>query len=291
VALNCVANGKVLRSGAFERIWIQPAASDAGSAVGAAFAKWHLIDEHERPAGRSGDQMRGAALGPRVPEHEVERWLSQVDVPHRTFADRDELHRAVADHLAEGAVVGWFQGAMEFGPRALGHRSILADPRNPTVRERLNRSVKGREDFRPFAPCVLAEHAPTWFDLDHPSPYMLLVAQVRDEHLVGVADEPATLVDRASVARSTIPACTHVDGSARIQTVTSDDHVELHGLLRAFHERTGCPLLVNTSFNRAGDPIVRTPDQALQTARDAGMDVLVVEHALIALATAEEVAR
>ena len=281
VALNCVANGRLRTSGAFDDIWVQPAAGDAGSALGAALSHWHEAQGRERSA-RNGDTMAGAFLGPRALPQEIEAWADGVDRPVRRL-DPDDLAAEVADRLADGAVVGWFCGAMEFGPRALGHRSILADPRSPTVRRDLNLRVKGREGFRPFAPAVLAERASEWFDLDGESRFMSFTAQVAAAHRLDVADEPDALADRADVPRSTIPACTHIDGSARVQTVDADTNPDLHRLLRAFDRLTGCPVLVNTSFNRAGEPIVATPEQALRTAVAAGLDLLVVEDHLIDL--------
>ena len=228
VALNCVANGRLVREGPFEQIWVQPAAGDAGGAVGAALALWHLELGHDRRVADGSDSMSGGALGPSIDRAELQRTLDERGIAYRVVEDPAERARIVAERIAAGAVVGWVQGRMEFGPRALGHRSLLADPRDPAVRERLNRIVKGREDFRPFAPAVLADRATDWFELDQPSPYMLVVAAVRGDRLLDVGDEPDELVERGAVARSQIPACTHVDGSARIQTVARGDHPELH---------------------------------------------------------------
>jgi carbamoyltransferase len=289
VALNCVANGRLLREGPFERIWVQPAAGDAGSAVGAALWYWHEERRNRRdrttvPVGElAPDAMAGAALGPSFAGDEVEAWLDREGVDHEVVADPDERCRRVADRLAEGAVVGWFEGRMEFGPRALGHRSILADPRSATVQRDLNVRVKGRESFRPFAPAVLWEHAAEWFDLDRPSPYMLFTFPVAAERLVPVDQEPDDPYQRVQVVRSQIPACTHVDGSARVQTVHPEIAPAFHRLLEAFHRRTGCPVLLNTSFNVAGEPIVCTPDQALATARAAGLDLLVLDDRIVEL--------
>jgi carbamoyltransferase len=282
VALNCVANGRLRAAGTFGDIWVQPAAGDAGSAIGAALALWHETYEQPRTVGE-GDAMRGAFLGPRAHPAEVDGWLARSSVVHRRFDAPEDLAAEVAVELAGGAIVGWFTGAMEFGPRSLGHRSILADPRSPTVRQELNLRVKGREGFRPFAPAVLAERSASWFDLEGASPYMLFTAPVAAAHLLPVEVEPEGFAARSEVPRSTIPACTHIDGSARVQTVDAATNPELHRLLRAFEDRTGCPVLVNTSFNRAGEPIVATPDDALRTARAAGLDLLVVEHAVIDL--------
>jgi carbamoyltransferase len=282
VALNCVANGRILREGPFEALWIQPAAGDAGSAIGAALTYWHGALGRPREA-REGDRMSWAALGPELDPVATQAAIERAGLAHEQADSVDALVGTVADALAAGQVVGWVQGPMEFGPRALGNRSLLADPRNPDVRQRLNRVVKGREDFRPFAPAVLAEHAAAWFELDDPSPYMLLVAPVRAEHLLEVATEPADLDERAAVARSTIPACTHVDGSARIQTVTESSNPRFRRLLAAFEQRTGCPMLVNTSFNRAGEPIVADAGDAIAAARAGGIDLLVLGDHLVRL--------
>lgn len=280
VALNCVANGRILREGPFDEVWIQPAAGDAGSAAGAALSVWHESLSNPRTTdGR--DTMSGAFLGPAVTLDEVDAWVAARDLRTVRAADDDERNRLVAERLAAGDVVGWFSGRMEFGPRSLGHRSILADARSTTVRQRINADVKRREDFRPFGPSVLRERAADWFDLGAAaSPYMLLAASVRPAHLVAVEHEPEDLRDRAHLPRSTIPACTHVDGSARIQTVDVDGGA-LRGLLEAFDALTGCPVLLNTSFNVAGEPIVATPDEALSTARRGGLDLLVVEQHLV----------
>jgi carbamoyltransferase len=289
VALNCVANGRILREGPFEQLWVQPAAGDAGSALGAALWYWHAEagGRRRRTApvrGRLGDdQMRAGALGPSFGADEIERWLDAEGIEHRPIEDVGERCAAVAARLAAGDVVGWFEGAMEFGPRALGHRSILADPRSTTVQRDLNLRVKGRESFRPFAPAVLWERAGEWFELDQPSPYMLQVFRVAADHLLEVGDEPDDPVARVQVPRSDIPACTHVDGTARVQTVHEETNPTFHRLLTEFEAATGCPVLLNTSFNRAGEPIVCTPQDALATARAAGLDLLVLEHCLVAV--------
>lgn len=258
VALNCVANGRLLREGPFADVWVQPAAGDAGSAIGAALWWWHGDQEHHRadrdPRAGACDGMSGAALGPAFTDGEIEGLLVELGLPIEPLDDDVLLDRAVA-LLAGGAAIGWFDGRMEFGPRALGHRSILADPRSATMQAHLNERIKERESFRPFAPAVLWEHATEWFDLDRPSPYMLFTARARDDRL---------------------PACTHVDGSARVQTVHRETHPRFHALLRRFHDVTGCPVLLNTSFNVAGQPIVCTPDEAISTAARAGLDALVL---------------
>jgi carbamoyltransferase len=290
VALNCVANSRLLADGPFDDLWIQPAAGDDGGAMGAALWTAHQILGRPRPGrGVGGDLMRGAFLGPAFGADEVSAWLTDVGQAH---VRPDDVEGVVAERLAAGELVGWFTGAMEFGPRALGHRSILADPRDPEVATRLNLAVKGREGFRPFAPAVLAEDAADWFEIDRPSPYMLRTAPVHPRRRVEVGEasvDEADFVARLALARSTIPACTHVDGSARVQTVDADRNPALHALLSAFRDRTGCPVLLNTSFNRAGEPIVRTPADALRCARAAGLDVVVIEGCVVPLRSQAEV--
>lgn len=287
VAHNCVSNGRVLREGPFEEVWIQPAAGDAGSAVGAALWWWHqrLGHPHERRTSCGAvsglmDGMSGGALGPTFSDAEITTWAQGLPEGDRgeifRTPDLDQLCDLVAEALADGAIVGWFDGALEFGPRALGHRSILADPRSATVQHDLNDRVKGRESFRPFAPAVMWEHAPEWFDIDRPAPYMVTTHQVRADRMRKVENEPSGFVERVQIPRSEIPACTHIDGSSRVQTVHEATNPRFHRLLNAFYRLTGCPILVNTSFNRAGQPIVCTPDEALETARVAGLDMLVV---------------
>src|SRR5262249_52244823 len=256
VALNCVANGKLRREGIFERIWIQPAAGDAGGAVGAALAGYHLFAGAPR-AVQPGDAMAGAYLGPGFTDNEVRFRLAAVGARFSSLA-ADELIRDTAQALADGKAVGWMQGRMEFGPRALGNRSILGDPRSPSMQKVLNLKVKYRESFRPFAPSVLREDVATWFDLDDDSPYMLMVAPVRAEHRREMSAEERALfgIDKLNVPRSAIPAVTHVDYSARVQTVHVDTNPRYHALISAFKELTGCGVLVNTSFNVRGEPIV-----------------------------------
>jgi carbamoyltransferase len=289
VALNCVANGRLLREGPFEDIWIQPAAGDAGGALGAALFVWHqLLDRPRHPEGR--DAQRGSFLGPAYTPEEIDAFLARQGVSGRHFDDEAELLDHVAGLLAEGKVVGWFQGRMEFGPRALGARSILGDPRAPEMQARMNLKIKFRESFRPFAPSVLRERADAWFDLPKgaESPYMLLVAPVREEHRIPLdADALRTLRDdpdlrrRVNVPRSTIPAVTHVDYSARLQTVDAERNPRFHALLRAFERRTGCPVLVNTSFNVRGEPIVCTPEDAYRCFRATEMDALVLGETVL----------
>jgi carbamoyltransferase len=252
VALNCVANGRLLREGGFEKIWIQPAAGDAGCAVGAALAAFYGYLGQPRQSGV--DRMNGSFLGPSFSQRQIETRLLAAGANYRVL-NESELLAATAEALAEGKALGWFQGRMEFGPRALGARSILADPRSPAMQSTLNLKVKRRESFRPFAPAVTLQAAPAWFDLRVESPYMLLVADV---------------------LRREIPAVTHVDNSARVQTVSEDENPRLHALLRAFEERTGCPVLVNTSFNVRGEPVVCTPEDALRCFLGTDIDVLVM---------------
>jgi carbamoyltransferase len=285
VALNCVANGRLLREGPYESIWIQPAAGDAGGALGGALFVWHqLLDKPRHPGGR--DSQKGSFLGPQFSADDVRRFLSGVGAAARRFADEAELLDHLARLLADGKIVGWFSGRMEFGPRALGARSILGDPRSPTMQAAMNLKIKFRESFRPFAPCVLQEHAHWWFGLrpGEESPYMLLVAPVLEQHRAPIpaqdrhtmAHDP-DLRHRVNVVRSTVPAITHVDYSARIQTVDEDRNPRFYRLLKAFYELTGCPILVNTSFNVRGEPIVCTPQDAYRCFMATDMDVLVLE--------------
>ena len=277
VALNCVANGKVLRAGRFRRLWVQPAAGDAGGAVGAALAAYHLFKGQPRRVSPTGDGMSGAYLGPAFPQMEVESRLRALGARFTVVDDRTLLDRTVTA-LVDGKAVGWFQGRMEFGPRALGARSILADPRSPSMQSVLNLKVKYRESFRPFAPSVLREDLPAWFELDDDSPYMLLVAPVAKQHRREMtADEEALFgIDKLNVPRSTIPAVTHVDYSARIQTVHHETNPRYHALLSEFKARTGCPVLVNTSFNVRGEPIVCTPEDAFRCFMGTEIDVLAI---------------
>lgn len=291
VALNCVANGEVLRDGPFERIWIQPAAGDAGGAVGAALATYHgFLGTPRSP--QQPDGMSGCYLGPDFEPDEVRRRLTDAGARSLTLPPDEILDRTAA-LLADGRSVGWFHGRMEFGPRALGHRSILADPRRPETQRTLNLQIKYRESFRPFAPMVMVEDLEEWFELSVPSPYMLLVAPVTeahrgarehdsDRHLSTSADSPAAEgLEKLALVRGDIPAVTHVDYSARIQTVSVDQSPRVHELLRRFKEKTGCPVLVNTSFNVRGEPIVCTPEDAFRCFMGTELDVLVVENCLL----------
>jgi carbamoyltransferase len=282
VALNCVANGKVLRDGAFKRIWIQPAAGDAGGAIGAALSAYHLQAGGARTLGNELDGMSGGYLGPVYSDADIAERLNAVGA--RFQVRRDEaLIADTAQALVNGKAVGWFQGRMEFGPRALGARSILGDARSPTMQKTLNLKVKYRESFRPFAPSVLAEDVADWFDLDTESPYMLLVADVAEKHRRAMTDAERALfgIDKLNVPRSTIPAVTHVDYSARIQTVHRQTNPRYHALISAFKERTGCPVIVNTSFNVRGEPIVCTPEDAFRCFMGTEIETLAIGNCLL----------
>jgi carbamoyltransferase len=282
VALNCVANGKVLRDRTFAEVWVQPAAGDAGGAIGAALAAYHLEFDHPRIRSNSLDGMSGSYLGPAFAADEVADRLTKSGARF-TVLDQDRLIDATVDALTAEKAVGWFQGRMEFGPRALGNRSILADPRNPSMQKTLNLRVKYRESFRPFAPAVLAEHVTEWFEHQGASPYMQFVAAVRSEHRRAMTEEESRLfgIDKLNVPRSTIPAVTHVDYSARLQTVHPETNPRFHALLSRFSARTGCPVLVNTSFNVRGEPIVCTPEDAFRCFMGTEIEALVVGNCLL----------
>jgi carbamoyltransferase len=282
VALNCVANGKVLRDGRFENLWVQPAAGDAGGALGAALTAFHLFQDQPRVTNGALDAMRGSYLGPAFAQEEIERRLSAAGAKYEVLGD-EALLETVAEALAAEKAVGWFQGRMEFGPRALGNRSILGDARSPTMQKTLNLKVKYRESFRPFAPSVLAEDVADWFELDRASPYMLQVADVTPEHRRDMTVEEKSLfgIDKLNVPRSDIPAVTHVDYSARIQTVHRETNPRYHALISAFKERTGCSVLVNTSFNVRGEPIVCTPEDAFHCFMGTEVEVLAVGNCLL----------
>jgi carbamoyltransferase len=289
VALNCVANGRLAREGPFERLWVQPAAGDAGGALGAALFVWHQLLGRPRNVNEC-DGQKGSLLGPRFLGEEIQKFLIRAEVDYRRFESDNDLFRHVAALLADSRVVGWFSGQMEFGPRALGARSILGDPRSPAMQATMNLKIKFRESFRPFAPAVLADEAGEWFDLPagQDSPYMLLVAPVRAEHRVAIPANEAqvmsqdpNLCKRVNVVRSTVPAITHVDYSARLQTVDEVRNPRFYHLLKAFHSLTGCPVLVNTSFNVRGEPIVCTPQEAFRCFLATGMDALVLEDCVV----------
>ena len=286
VALNCTANGALLRARIFEDIWIPGPAGDAGGALGAALLVQHqLLGRERRPQGR--DSLKGCLLGPRYSTPEIRAFLDGEKIAHHHHADETELLGAVVEAMIAGQVVGWFQGRMEFGPRALGSRSIIGDARSPTMQAQMNLRVKFRESFRPFAPSVLAEDAGEWFDLDRESPYMLLTAPVRRARWLPLTDTQRELMrdpdlrQRVNVPRSTIPAVTHVDMSARVQTVDAARHGRYCRLLRAFKVRTGCGVIVNSSFNIRGEPIVCTPQDAVRCFLACDMDVLVLEDCIL----------
>ncbi|MFM8879964.1 MAG: carbamoyltransferase C-terminal domain-containing protein, partial [Verrucomicrobiota bacterium] len=278
VALNCVANGRLLREGPFEGLWIQPAAGDAGAALGAALAAWHGPLERGGVASprtpSPSDAMQGGFLGPEETPEAIESCLKGWDAVWERLGT-DALLDRVVEALVAGRVVGWVQGRLEFGPRALGHRSILGDPRSPDMQSRMNLKVKFRESFRPFAPAVLAERASEFFGLEGESPYMLLVAPVAESQRIPVAHEAEGL-ERLKQLRSRLPAVTHVDGSARIQTVDPARNPLFHALLRRFESATGCPVLINTSFNVRGEPVVSSTDDAYRCFINSRIDVLVV---------------
>ncbi len=283
VALNCVANGKILRDRAFDRIWIQPAAGDAGGALGAALAAHHLFfgKPRFRPSG-GGDSMAGAYLGPSFSQEEIERRLRASGAVFEVLSD-EELFAASAQALVSGQALGWFQGRMEFGPRALGGRSILADPRSPGMQKKLNLQVKFRESFRPFAPAVLREDLEDWFELDVDSPYMLLVADVSERHRLPLneAELACSGIEQLSVVRSEIPAVTHVDYSARVQSVHVETNARFHHLIQTFKTLTGCPVLANTSFNVRGEPIVGTPENAFRCFLGTEIEALAIGNCFL----------
>ena len=281
VALNCVANGKILRDGAFDNVWVQPAAGDAGGALGAACAAWHQELGNPRQV-TSGDQMQGAYLGPSFEDDEIAEELTRAGAKFTTY-ENGELVDQTAQALADGKAVGWFQGRMEFGPRALGARSILGDPRSESMQKTLNLKVKYRESFRPFAPSVLREDVADWFELDGDSPYMLIVADVQEKIRRQMTDEENDLfgIDKLNVKRSEIPAVTHVDYSARIQTVHQDTNPAYHALISKFKDLTGCSLVVNTSFNVRGEPIVCTPTDAFRCFMGTDIEVLSIGNCLL----------
>jgi len=282
VALNCVANGKLLRDGSFERLWLQPAAGDAGGALGAAQVAYYLHGKRPRHVNGAMDGMRGSYLGPQFTNEEIARRLRAAGAVFEVLDDEIILAQS-AQALAEGKALGWFQGRMEFGPRALGARSILGDARSPSMQKQLNLKVKYRESFRPFAPAVLAEDAPKYFGIDCESPYMLLVANVRDEQRIAMTEEEQKLfgIEKLNVPRSSIPAVTHVDYSARVQTVHKETNARFHELLSQFKQRTGCPVIVNTSFNVRGEPIVGSPEDAFRCFMGTEIETLAVGNCFL----------
>jgi carbamoyltransferase len=282
VALNCVGNGKILREGPFENIWIQPAAGDAGGALGAALFVWYQYLNNARIAEGNKDFQFGSYLGPEFKNGYIADYLQRNNISYTEISD-EEIPERIADLIADQKVIGWFQGRMEFGPRALGSRSIIGDARSPKMREIMNLKIKFRESFRPFAPTVLAERVSDYFEIDRESPYMLLVAPVKKEILRKMTEEEEGLfgIDKLNVVRSAIPAVTHVDYSARIQTVNRSDNPLYYEMIRTFEEKYGCPAIINTSFNVRGEPIVCTPEEAYLCFMRTNMDYLLMGNFLI----------
>jgi carbamoyltransferase len=282
VALNCVGNGRLLREGPFKHLWIQPASGDAGGALGAALMAWHRHRKQPRPVTPGKDRMRGSYLGPDFTAAETEAYLRSINAPYERLP-REQLTEKVAGLLASEKIIGWMNGPMEFGPRALGGRSILGDPRSPRMQAQMNLKIKFRESFRPFAPSVLRERVADYFELDGDSPYMLLVAEVKKSRQIPMSDEAQKLwgIDQLNVVRSDLPAITHIDYSARIQTVTAETNPAYHALLSAFERQTGCAVLVNTSFNVRGEPIVCTPEDAYRCFMRTHIDYLVIGDVLL----------
>ena len=280
VALNCVANGKILEKKIFDNIWIQPAAGDAGGSLGAALALWYLELKQERKI--SNNDMKGSYLGPSFSQKEIENELKNLNANFEVLGE-NELIEKTAESLSLGDAIGWFQGRMEFGPRALGGRSILGDPRSPSMQKNLNLKVKYRESFRPFAPSVLREDIDKWFKLNVDSPYMLLVAEVLENKKIQMTNEEKKLfgIEKLNIKRSDIPAVTHVDYSARIQTVHEETNPLYYSLIKKFKEKTNCPVLINTSFNVRGEPIVNTPKDAFNCFMGTEMDKLVIGNCFL----------
>ncbi|MCK6545421.1 carbamoyltransferase [Myxococcota bacterium] len=281
VALNCVGNGKILRDRAFENVWIQPAAGDAGGALGAALFLHHQVLDGPRKVDNTRDLQKASKLGPRFAEDEIARFVAEKGITATRFDDWDGLTKKVAGLMAEAKVIGWFQGKMEFGPRALGARSIIGDPRSPEMQTRMNVAIKFRESFRPFAPSVLREKVGDYFELDADSPYMLLVAPVQEKRRIPMPENGAFGIEKLKQLRSDVPAITHVDYSARVQTVREEEDPVYYRLIKAFYEQTGCPVIVNTSFNVRGEPIVCTPEDAYRCFTRTNMDCLVLEKFVI----------
>lgn len=279
VALNCVGNGKLLRENIFDDIWIQPAAGDAGGAIGAAYIAYHQHLNNKMKSKNGRDLQKGSYLGPHYSNDEIKEFLSHHSLPYQYF-EENKLFDVVSDLIAQEKVIGWFQGRMEFGPRALGARTIIGDARSPQMQKKMNLKIKFREGFRPFAPSVLAEKVSEWFEIDRESPYMLLVAEVKKEKQRKMTSEETNLwgIDQLNIIRSEVPAITHIDYSARLQTVNKLDNPRYHALINKFYEKTGCPVIVNTSFNVRGEPIVQSPLDAYKCFMRTGIDVLVLEN-------------
>lgn len=282
VALNCVANGKIYKEKIFDEIWIQPAAGDAGGALGAALSTWHEYLQKPRQL-QKPDSMQGSLLGPRFSKQQIVNYLDEVNAVYTVLED-EQLIPQVAKLLSEENVIGWYQNKMEFGPRALGARSILGDARSTKMQSIMNLKIKYRESFRPFAPVIKEEKVHEWFDFEHSSPYMLMVANVKESHQTEMTDAQKQLfgIEKLNIPRSSIPAITHVDYSARLQTVAKDVNPRYYQLLDAFETLTGCPALINTSFNVRGEPIVCTPEDAYRCFMRTEMDYLVLENVILA---------
>ncbi|MBW1854741.1 MAG: hypothetical protein JRJ00_08700, partial [Deltaproteobacteria bacterium] len=282
VALNCVGNGRVLREGPFENIWIQPAAGDAGGALGAALFVWYQYLENRRVADNKKDVQQGSYLGPEFENGDIKDYLKREKIPYTEIGD-EEIPEKIADLIADQKVIGWFQGRMEFGPRALGGRSIIGDARSPEMQEKMNLKIKFRESFRPFAPSVIKESVSDFFEMEGESPYMLLVAPVKKEICREMSPEEQQRfgLDKLHVVRSTIPAVTHVDYSARVQTVSKDDNPLYYRMIAKYGEKYGCPVIINTSFNVRGEPIVCTPGDAYLCFMRTNMDYLIMGNFLI----------
>jgi carbamoyltransferase len=279
VALNCVGNGQVLRKGPFKDIWIQPASGDAGGALGAALCVWHRYAGNKRSIAGINNTQKASLLGPSYKDDQIEKFLKGRNIPYKRLS-YNEIVNEVSDLIIDAKVIGWFQGRIEFGPRALGARSIIGDARNAQMQSKMNLKIKYRESFRPFAPSVLKEQASEWFELEHESPYMLLVAAIRNDKRLKVTDDLSGF-DKLKVARSLIPAVTHVDYSARVQTVNRDDNPLYYDMIRAFYQKTGCPVIINTSFNVRGEPLVLTPEDAFKCFMRTEMDYLMLGSFLL----------
>jgi len=282
VALNCVANGKILKDSGFKNVWVQPAAGDSGGALGAAYALWYIKYNKERKVENNNDSMKGSYLGPSFTNEEIKIYLDKKKVVYKKFTDSEVLQRT-AEELKKGKSVGWFQGRMEFGPRALGSRSILGDPRSESMQKNLNLKIKFRESFRPFAPAILNEYLEEWFNMSKKSPYMLFVSNILEKHHENISkeDKKKKGIDLLNIKRSSLPAITHVDYSSRIQTVHEETNPKFYGLIKEFHKQTGCPVLINTSFNVRGEPIVCSIEDAYNCFMKTNLDILVCENFLI----------
>ena len=282
VALNCVANGVLLKEKVFENIWVQPAAGDAGGALGAALALHHIVYRNKKKVIKKKDSMQGSYLGPSYSIDQIKDSLDSLGAVYKTHSEEEMLTLTV-EALSEGKAIGWMQGRMEFGPRALGNRSIIADPRSQLIQKQLNLKVKFRESFRPFAPSVLSEELNNWFNLENQSPYMLFVGDIKESKKIKMSMEEQALfgIDKLNIKRSSVPAITHVDYSARVQTVHKETNPKFHKLISLFKQSTNCPLLVNTSFNVRGEPIVCSPEDAFQCFMGTDLDILIIEDFIL----------